>query len=165
MANDALNGEELGDEVPKWPLYVAFGMIFGVAPMLPHDSQKELAWLVSTIYRRVGAGGLLAISQNPFREMLGGDGVTLVGRASGGRWPTLAAWIGARHWRGGHCGLLCDVADCFVVSGGATAAGGSCEHTGRATQQLQLGHGGWQRMWQTNEGGGAKRPTVLQKDL
>ena len=61
MANDALNGEELGDEVPKWPLYVAFGMIFGVAPMLPHDSQKELAWLVSTIYRRVGAGGLLAI--------------------------------------------------------------------------------------------------------
>ncbi|KAH8068605.1 hypothetical protein JL721_6459 [Aureococcus anophagefferens] len=56
-----LDGEAFDEEVPKLPLYIAFGLIFGVAPMLPHSYNKDLVWLVSTIYKRVGPGGLLAI--------------------------------------------------------------------------------------------------------
>ena len=60
-AQQALDGEAFDEEVPKLPLYIAFGLIFGVAPMLPHSYNKDLVWLVSTIYKRVGPGGLLAI--------------------------------------------------------------------------------------------------------
>mmetsp|Transcript_24109 Transcript_24109/g.72342 ORF Transcript_24109/g.72342 Transcript_24109/m.72342 type:complete len:147 (+) Transcript_24109:233-673(+) len=53
---------ELKDfDVPKGPLYLAFGLIFGVAPMLPNRYNRDLVLLVSTIYRRIGPLGLLGI--------------------------------------------------------------------------------------------------------
>ena len=48
-------------DIPKLPLYLAFGVIFGVAPMLPNRYNRDLVYLVSTIYKRVGPLGLLGI--------------------------------------------------------------------------------------------------------
>ena len=48
-------------DIPKLPLYLAFGVIFGVAPMLPNRYNRDLVYLVSTIYKRVGPIGLLGI--------------------------------------------------------------------------------------------------------
>ena len=48
-------------DIPKLPLYLAFGVIFGVAPMLPNRYNRDLVYLVSTIYKRVGPVGLLGI--------------------------------------------------------------------------------------------------------
>ena len=48
-------------DIPKLPLYLAFGVIFGVAPMLPNRYNRDLVYLVSTIYKRVGPFGLLGI--------------------------------------------------------------------------------------------------------
>ena len=39
-------------DIPKLPLYLAFGVIFGVAPMLPNRYNRDLVYLVSTIYKR-----------------------------------------------------------------------------------------------------------------
>ena len=48
-------------DIPKLPLYLAFGVIFGVAPMLPNRYHGGLLSLISTIYKRVGPLGLLGI--------------------------------------------------------------------------------------------------------
>ena len=61
MAN-AEQPERLAEvDIPKLPLYLAFGVIFGVAPMLPNRYNRDLVYLVSTIYKRVGPLGLLGI--------------------------------------------------------------------------------------------------------
>ena len=61
MAN-AEQSERLTEvDIPKLPLYLAFGVIFGVAPMLPNRYNRDLVYLVSTIYKRVGPLGLLGI--------------------------------------------------------------------------------------------------------
>ena len=62
MANAGQPGERLTEvDIPKLPLYLAFGVIFGVAPMLPNRYNRDLVYLVSTIYKRVGPLGLLGI--------------------------------------------------------------------------------------------------------
>ena len=48
-------------DIPKLPLYLAFGVIFGVAPMLPNRYHGGLLSLISTIYKRVGPLGMLGI--------------------------------------------------------------------------------------------------------
>ena len=54
--------QEDNGEIPKLPLIVAFGFLFGVLPMLPHGGNNgTLARLVDVVYRRVGGVGLIAI--------------------------------------------------------------------------------------------------------
>ena len=57
-------------DIPKLPLYLAFGVIFGVAPMLPNRYNRDLVYLVSTIYKRVGPLGFFAYALC-FFSMLG----------------------------------------------------------------------------------------------
>ena len=52
--------EQLSEEVPKWPLYIAFGIVFGAAPLLPTKYNKELVYLVhglSTVSVHRGLAG------------------------------------------------------------------------------------------------------------
>lgn len=67
-SHDVIRGRERGmtstdeGEIPKLPLIVAFGVLFGVLPMLPHGGNNgTLARLVDVVYRRVGGFGLVAI--------------------------------------------------------------------------------------------------------
>mmetsp|Transcript_16390 Transcript_16390/g.53366 ORF Transcript_16390/g.53366 Transcript_16390/m.53366 type:complete len:135 (+) Transcript_16390:28-432(+) len=47
------------DEIPKLPLVMAMGVIFGVMPMLPHGG--PLARVIDVIYKRIGAVGLIGL--------------------------------------------------------------------------------------------------------
>lgn len=62
------DGALTATEIPKMPLYVAFGLVFGVAPMLPTRYNAKLVWVVGNVYKRVGGLGLLAI---PFFTLAG----------------------------------------------------------------------------------------------
>lgn len=47
-------------EIPKLPLVVAFGVLFGVLPLLPHGG-NGLARVIDVIYKRLGPAGLLGL--------------------------------------------------------------------------------------------------------
>ena len=66
-------------DIPKLPLYLAFGVIFGVAPMLPNRYNRDLVYLVSTIYKRVGPIGLLGSRAAPQKTAMNSDLLTKKG--------------------------------------------------------------------------------------
>ena len=50
------------EEVPKWPIYAFIGVVFIGMPLMPTSKGGGLfAKIVSSVYKRVGATGLLAI--------------------------------------------------------------------------------------------------------
>uniref|UniRef100_A0A7S3JUE7 Uncharacterized protein n=1 Tax=Aureoumbra lagunensis TaxID=44058 RepID=A0A7S3JUE7_9STRA len=48
-------------EIPKLPLIVGFGIIFGVLPMLPQSKSGTLTKIIDTIYQKLGPGGLIGL--------------------------------------------------------------------------------------------------------
>mmetsp|Transcript_22324 Transcript_22324/g.88620 ORF Transcript_22324/g.88620 Transcript_22324/m.88620 type:complete len:147 (-) Transcript_22324:1122-1562(-) len=60
-ASSAKEEEAPETEIPKLPLILAFGVLFGVLPLLPHNSKGVLPSLIGAIHRRVGAVGLVLI--------------------------------------------------------------------------------------------------------
>lgn len=50
-----------GEVPPKLPLIVAFGLLFGVMPLMPQSGTSKLAALVDFVYKRFGAAGLIGV--------------------------------------------------------------------------------------------------------